>query len=198
MHNAVPGLTAERKSPLRLRLASLTAIAALLVTLTGCSGGSAKPTATATAALATSIDGKGNFPKVPLVSGPLQSTATGLQYVDIRPGTGAVPADGDSVTIRWSGWLTTGASFSQGRLVQSSFVLGRRETLPGIDQGLRGMKAGGKRRLIIPPELAYGKQGLQTANAIAVIVPPDVTIIEDVELISVKPASSTATAVPTR
>ncbi len=181
---------------MRARLAFVTAIAGLLVVLTGCSGGSAKPTPTV--ALGTTIDGRGNFPKLPLVTGPLQSTASGLQYVDIRPGTGAAAVAGDVVTIRWSGWLTTGVSFSQGQVVQSSFVLGRRETLPGIDQGVRGMKAGGKRRLVIPPELGYGKQGLQTANAIAVLVPPDVTIIEDVELVSVKPATSPATAVPTR
>ena len=99
-------------------------------------------------------------------------TASGLYYRDLIVGTGAtVPADTNkSVTVGYAGYLRNGAQFDAGTL--GPFTLGTGAVIPGFDQGIRGMKVGGRRQLIIPPALGYGseKVGSIPSNSILVFV----------------------------
>lgn len=99
-------------------------------------------------------------------------TASGLYYRDLIVGTGAtVPADTNkSVTVGYAGYLRNGTSFDAGTL--GPFTLGTGAVIPGFDEGIRGMKVGGRRQLIIPPALGYGSErvGSIPANSILVFV----------------------------
>jgi FKBP-type peptidyl-prolyl cis-trans isomerase FkpA len=110
------------------------------------------------------------------------TTASGLKYQDIVVGTGQEAKAGDSVTVNYTGWLTDGTKFdsSLDRNQPFSFNLGQGSVIKGWDEGVAGMKVGGKRRLTIPPDLAYGSQGASG------VIPPDATLIFDVELLSIK------------
>ena len=118
---------------------------------------------------------------IPPLSGPTETTASGLQYIDERVGTGPSPQTGQSVNVHYTGWLTDGTKFdsSVDRGQVFSFQIGRGNVIRGWDEGVASMKVGGKRRLIIPPDLGYGSRG--SAGSI----PPDATLIFDVELISI-------------
>ena len=116
------------------------------------------------------------------VTGKPIATPTGLQYWDIKVGTGAVAAKGHQVKVHYTGWLTTGKKFdsSVDRNEPFSFALGAGQVIPGWDQGVAGMKVGGKRQLHIPPALGYGAQGAGGG-----VIPPNATLIFDVELLGV-------------
>lgn len=116
------------------------------------------------------------------VSGPGVTTPSGLQYWDIRVGTGAVAEKGKKVVVQYTGWLTDGKKFdsSVDRYRPFVFVLGAGGVIRGWDEGVAGMKAGGKRQLRIPPELGYGAKGMPDA------IPPNATLIFDIELLDVK------------
>jgi len=118
------------------------------------------------------------------VTGPGVKTADGLQYWDIKVGTGLVAKDGDHVRVHYTGWLTSGKKFdsSVDRHEPFELTLGKGEVIKGWDEGIAGMKVGGKRQLRIPPDLAYGAQGYPGA------VPPNATLIFDVRLLAVTPA----------
>jgi FKBP-type peptidyl-prolyl cis-trans isomerase FkpA len=113
----------------------------------------------------------------------------GLKVIDLTKGTGAVAHTGDSVVVEYTGWLTDGTVFDSSRSRNQPFPLtiGKGQVIPGWDEGLPGMAAGGKRKLIIPSALAYGSQGQQDPNTGATIIPPDATLVFDIELISVTP-----------
>ena len=115
------------------------------------------------------------------VTGKPTSTASGLQYWNIVPGTGATAAAGKSVTVHYTGWLTDGKKFDSSidRGQPFSFPLGGGKVIKGWDEGVAGMKVGGKRQLRIPPELGYGARG--TGG----VIPPNATLIFDVELLDV-------------
>jgi len=115
------------------------------------------------------------------VSGPGTTTASGLQYWDLVAGNGAVAVPGKQVSVHYTGWLTDGAKFdsSKDRNQPFEFVLGMGGVIKGWDEGVAGMKVGGKRQLRIPPNLGYG------ARAVGPI-PPNSTLIFDVELLDVK------------
>lgn len=115
------------------------------------------------------------------VTGKPTTTADGLQYWDIKLGTGATAVSGKRVTVNYTGWLTNGKKFdsSVGK-APFSFKLGAGEVIKGWDEGVAGMKVGGKRQLKIPPQLAYGSQGVGGG-----LIPPNSTLIFDVELVSV-------------
>ena len=118
-------------------------------------------------------------PNVPTpVTGAGTTTATGLQYWDIKEGTGATATAGQKVEVQYTGWLTDGHKFdsSVGTGRNFSFILGRGQVIKGWDEGVAGMKVGGKRQLKIPPQLAYGDRGFPGA------IPPSSTLIFDVEL----------------
>lgn len=116
----------------------------------------------------------------PAVSGETITTDSGLQYIVIEEGTGASPTLGQTVVVHYTGWLTDGTKFdsSVDRGAPSSFMLG--QVIEGWNEGLSLMKVGGKHRLIIPPELAYGEGGAGTA------IPPNATLIFDVELLQIQ------------
>jgi FKBP-type peptidyl-prolyl cis-trans isomerase FkpA len=110
------------------------------------------------------------------------TTASGLKYQDIVVGTGQEAKAGDQVSVHYTGWLTDGTKFdsSVDRNQPFDFTLGQGSVIPGWDEGVAGMKVGGKRRLTIPPELAYGAQGAGG------VIPPNATLIFDVELLAIK------------
>ena len=114
-------------------------------------------------------------------SGTSASTTSGTLVIeDIVVGTGATAASGSTVTVNYVGTFTNGTKFdsSYDRGVPYTFRLGAGQVIPGFDQGVTGMKVGGKRRLTIPPSLAYGSQG-------SGVIPPNTTIVFEVELLSV-------------
>lgn len=115
-------------------------------------------------------------------SGDTLFTASGLKYIEIQPGTGAQPESGQIVTVHYTGWLTNGkkfdSSFDRGKPFE--FPLGEDRVIDGWDEGLMTMRVGGKRRLIIPPELAYGDDEDKPA------IPPNSTLIFDVDLLGVR------------
>ena len=91
----------------------------------------------------------------------LQSTPSGLQYAVEQPGTGAQPQTGQTVTVHYTGWLTDGSSFDSSRTSGNpfNFELGAGQVIQGWDLGVASMKTGGRRTLVIPPDLGYGGRG---------------------------------------
>ncbi|HXF14541.1 MAG TPA: FKBP-type peptidyl-prolyl cis-trans isomerase [Terriglobales bacterium] len=117
------------------------------------------------------------------VTGDGVKTDSGLQYWDIVVGTGKVAKEGDGVRVHYTGWLTNGKKFDSsvdgGR--PFTFVLGNGEVIKGWDEGVAGMKVGGKRQLHIPPDLGYGENGTPDGT-----IPPNSTLIFEVQLLSIQ------------
>jgi len=143
----------------------------LVITLLALVGLSASQTA---AKPATSTPSK--------VTGAPTKTASGLEYWDIKVGAGAVAESGQHVKVDYTGWLTNGKKFdsSVGTGRPFEFVLGAGQVIKGWDEGVTGMKVGGKRQLRIPPDLAYGAKGYPG------VIPANSTLIFDVHLLDVK------------
>ena len=106
----------------------------------------------------------------------------GLKYQDLTVGTGALAEGGMTASVHYTGWLTDGTKFdsSVDRGQPFSFTLGRGQVIRGWDEGVQGMRVGGKRKLTIPPDLGYG------ANGAGGVIPPNATLVFDVELLDVK------------
>jgi len=125
---------------------------------------------------------------------PVITYPDGLQYVDLKVGTGDVAKSGMNITVQYTGWLSTGGppfdSSRQAGRAPFALQIGVGQVIPGWDQGIPGMKVGGKRKLIIPGALGYGSQGQTDPNTGGVIIPPNATLIFDVELFSVAPGPS--------
>ncbi|HWX56466.1 MAG TPA: FKBP-type peptidyl-prolyl cis-trans isomerase [Verrucomicrobiae bacterium] len=115
------------------------------------------------------------------VSGPGITTSSGLQYWDVKTGNGQVAEPGKIVVVDYTGWLADGAKFdsSRDRAEPFQFRLGAGRVIKGWDEGVAGMKIGGKRQLRIPPGLGYGARKMES-------IPPNSTLIFDVELLEVK------------
>ncbi len=111
------------------------------------------------------------------------TTDTGLKYYDFVVGDGAAPTKGKSVTVHYTGWLLDGDKFdsSLDRGQPFSFNIGAGQVIRGWDEGVMGMKVGGKRQLVIPPELGYGSGGAGGG-----VIPPNATLVFEVELLEVK------------
>ncbi|NJL38001.1 MAG: FKBP-type peptidyl-prolyl cis-trans isomerase [Leptolyngbyaceae cyanobacterium RM2_2_4] len=109
------------------------------------------------------------------------TTPSGLQYIDIEEGTGATPQAGQTVVVHYTGTLQDGTKFdsSRDRNQPFSFPLGAGRVIRGWDEGISTMKVGGRRQLIIPPELGYGARGAGG------VIPPNATLIFDVELLRI-------------
>jgi FKBP-type peptidyl-prolyl cis-trans isomerase FkpA len=119
----------------------------------------------------------------------LDATPNGLQQRDVKRGTGAEAVAGKQVVVHYTGWLydtsksdSHGAKFdsSRDRNAPFSFVLGAGRVIKGWDEGVAGMKVGGQRTLVIPPEFGYGARGAGG------VIPPNATLIFDVELLDVQ------------
>ncbi len=109
-------------------------------------------------------------------------TDSGLKYIDLVVGDGDVPKVGQRVTVHYTGWLEDGKKFdsSYDRNTPLEFTVGVGEMIRGFDEGIISMKEGGKRKLFIPSNLAYG------SNGIPGVIPPDATIIFEVELLDIQ------------
>ena len=109
-------------------------------------------------------------------------SSTGLKFKDLKKGKGPRPEQRRTVVVHYTGWLTNGKKFdsSLDRGKPFEFVLGAGQVIKGWDEGVAGMQIGGKRRLIIPPQLGYGQGGAGNA------IPPNATLIFDVQLLGVK------------
>ncbi len=116
---------------------------------------------------------------------PIMDNVTELQIIDELVGTGAAAESGKKVVVNYTGTLTDGTIFDSnvnpkfGHVEPFSFTLGVGEVIPGWDQGVAGMKVGGKRKLTIPPSLGYGSQDMG-------VIPPNSTLIFEVELLKVE------------
>jgi peptidylprolyl isomerase len=119
-------------------------------------------------------------------AGQPMTSASGLQIIDSKEGTGASPKTGQTCVMHYTGWLYENGQ--KGKKFDSSvdrnepfeFVIGQRQVIGGWDEGVASMKVGGKRTLIIPPALGYGARGAGG------LIPPNATLMFDVELLAVK------------
>src|SRR5260370_28567036 len=112
---------------------------------------------------------------------PAITTASGFTIEAVVVGSGAAAAAGQKVRVHYTGWLTSGAKFdsSKDRGAPFIFPLGKSHVIKGWDEGVQGMKVGGKRKLTIPPALGYGARGAGG------VIPPNATLVFEVELLAV-------------
>ena len=116
------------------------------------------------------------------VAGKPKISASGLSYYDLAPGAGTPAKAGDNVSVQYTGWLVNGTKFdsSLDRNEPFMFALGKGQVIKGWDEGVAGMKPGGKRQLHIPAALAYGARGAGG------VIPPNADLVFDVELVGTK------------
>ncbi len=162
-----------------------------------CSSVKGAPAATnAASAKAPATNTAANTPPAELdkeTGKPIVTTPSGLKYVDLTPGTGAAVKQGDQVGVKYVGKLIDGtvfdASMNHPEMGPTfNYVQGVTSLIPGWTEGTSTMKVGGKRKLIIPPQLGYGMQGAGD------VIPPNATLIFEIELVS----STTPGAAPTK
>jgi FKBP-type peptidyl-prolyl cis-trans isomerase len=136
---------------------------------------------------------------------PVITYPDGLKIIDLKVGTGALAVSGKQVTLQYTGWLSTGpppfdTSRQTGRTpIVFTINASPEQVIPGWDEGIQGMKVGGKRKLILPPELGYGANGQTDPNTGATVIPPNSTLVFEVELLKVEkapPPSPTPPATP--
>jgi FKBP-type peptidyl-prolyl cis-trans isomerase len=117
------------------------------------------------------------------VTGEGVKTPSGLMYWDIRVGNGETAKEGSHVRVHYTGWLTTGKKFDSSVDAGKpfDFTIGNGEVIKGWEEGVAGMRVGGKRQLRIPPDLGYGADGTPDGT-----IPPNATLIFDVQLLGVQ------------
>ena len=126
--------------------------------------------------------GKGGFSaSLEVDTSAMTRTPSGLRYQDVTAGQGKEAAAGSTVSVHYTGWLPNGEKFdsSRDRNQPFGFTLGAGQVIAGWDEGVAGMKVGGRRKLVIPPDLAYGTAGAPPD------IPPGATLVFDVELLDV-------------
>jgi FKBP-type peptidyl-prolyl cis-trans isomerase len=153
------------------RLAPLLLVVALAA---GCAGSKAVTTTGGTAAPAA--------PAAQPAGAGVHRLASGLVYEDLVVGNGRIAETGLRVNVHYTGWLADGTKFesSLDSGQPLSFTLGNQEMIAGWDQGIKGMRVGGRRKLTIPPDLAYGAQG--SGN----VIPPNATLVFEIQLLGVR------------
>ncbi len=121
-------------------------------------------------------------PARPVDGIPILSTTSGLQFQNIKLGTGPAAAAGSTVSVHYTGWLEDGTKFdsSRDRNAPFEFTLGAGRVIKGWDEGVEGMQVGGVRKLFIPSQLAYGERGVGD------IIPPNANLVFEVELLEIK------------
>jgi FKBP-type peptidyl-prolyl cis-trans isomerase len=109
-------------------------------------------------------------------------TSSGLRYTDLEVGQGDEAASGQTAVVHYTGWLMNGAKFdsSKDRGQPFSFPLGQGRVIRGWDEGVAGMRVGGRRVLVVPPDLGYGHRGAGG------VIPPDATLKFEVELLELR------------
>jgi FKBP-type peptidyl-prolyl cis-trans isomerase FkpA len=112
----------------------------------------------------------------------MTKTPSGLRYQEVTAGQGKAATPGQTVSVHYTGWLPNGEKFdsSRDRNEPFGFTLGAGEVIAGWDEGVAGMKVGGRRKLVIPADLAYGTAGAPPD------IPPGATLVFDVELLDVR------------
>ena len=173
-------------SPARARRAHVdfvALVAAVLVAGSGCARFWADPAARDALSSGAPLPAA-----IPPVAGPVQTQYT-MRYIDVAFGTGALAEPGQVYAVHYTGWLRDGTRFdsSRDRGEPIRFEQGKRRVIPGWDAGFEGMRVGGRRRLFIPYQLAYGERGRGP-------IPPRAELIFDVELVSVAPAPAADSA----
>jgi len=130
---------------------------------------------------AGNIQSDGNAPGIPNLTGTIETTPSGLRYIDEQVGTGAPVKGGQNVSVHYTGWLTDGTKFdsSRDRGRPFQFSVGGGQVIKGWDEGVATMNIGGKRRLIIPADLGYGSRGMGP-------IPASSTLIFDVEAVDAR------------
>ena len=143
----------------------------LAFVLSACGGDDAKSGAAGAAGAEFAVD-----------EAALTKTPSGLGYQDLVVGTGEEAKQGQLAVVHYTGWLTDGTKFdsSRDRGAPFSFPLGGGQVIVGWDQGVAGMKVGGRRKLVIPPDLGYGPNGMPP------VIPASATLVFDVELLELK------------
>ena len=148
---------------------------AAAVTLTACaSGGTAAPVSRPMESI--------NFSSALDVNlGRMTKTASGLYYRDLETGTGSLIKGKEDVKVFYTGWLTNGVQFDSNKDSDQPITipLGRGRAIKGWDEGLIGMRVGGRRQLVIPPELGYG-------SSRAGAIPPDAVLVFEIRIVSAK------------
>jgi FKBP-type peptidyl-prolyl cis-trans isomerase FkpA len=164
-----------REAEMTIKAASGRACLAALLGAAACFGPASpaysQPSGTPPASTSSKLDAKGKE----------------LQIIDVKVGTGAEAVKGKTVVVQYTGWLYDPAKSQKGAKFDSSrdhnqpfsFPLGGGQVIPGWDHGIQGMKVGGQRTLIIPPDMGYGARGAGG------VIPPNATLIFDVELVQV-------------
>jgi hypothetical protein len=162
-------------------------LGAVVVACRGSNGGSStatapKVSATSCAAGVAYTPGVTAVPPTngppPTVQGQPTVTSSGLQIIDVKIGSGAAAKVSDCITLRYTGWLQDGTIFGSSALSGGSINTGFANLITGLAEGIPGMKVGGVRRLIVPPELAFGSYGNGS-------IPPNATLTFDIELVSI-------------
>ena len=175
------------------RLLSLLVLAGLLV-LVACGSEDTEAPASSSTASESTVDTPSSSDATsttPAPAGPTEvadsvyaTSTAGLKTAALTEGSGTEATSGDRVTVHYTGWLqsdSTKFDSSRDRGEPFSFTLGAGEVIRGWDQGVRGMKVGGIRQLVIPPDLAYGSRGAGGGA-----IPPNATLIFEVELLEVR------------
>lgn len=167
-HTQTAGAGLNKREKIIVLVILLALISAGIVYLIIAGSGSRSASSTSS----TSVDGFENA----------ATTASGLKYIDEVEGTGATPQTGQNVTVHYTGTLTDGTPFDSSRSKGTPYTykLGTDPMIAGWDEGVRSMKVGGRRRLLIPPALGYGARGRGP------LIPPNATLVFDMELIDAK------------
>lgn len=158
-----------------MRTISLVSVALIVIALSGCTESGRKTVKTAVTSSAPAPAGKSE----PTASQP---AADNLQITELAAGNGTAAEKGKSVTVHYRGTLADGTEFDSSRKHGKPFTfrLGAGDVIPGWDEGVQGMKIGGKRKLVVPPRMAYGSEGVPGA------IPGNATLTFEVELLDVK------------